>query len=131
MKDVPFSEKSFWIFFFFTFICALCCSLARVCIDFIRHIFVKYLLIFVSVFFLNEYCGERLNVEFYDQFRLRLARDPRHQPSLHCKLLLHTNRQNYMLVTFTDLDIKGDCDSDWLELHDGSSRTDPYLAGKI
>ena len=27
--------------FVFTFICALCSSLARVCIDFIRHIFVN------------------------------------------------------------------------------------------
>ena len=79
--------------------------------------------------YMDTYCDSSINVGFYDQIRLKLTSSYNYRPNFKCQVTLKTDLGDRMMVFFKDLDMESTCSNDWVELDDGQSRSDPYIAG--
>ena len=82
---------------------------------------------------MDQYCGQNIDLDNYDQIRLKLTSRSSYEPDMNCQVTIGTAFSDQMMLYFKSLDIEKDftCSSDYLEMHDGLSTGDPYIGGKI
>ena len=83
---------------------------------------------FVLVF-MDQHCGGTISIWDDSQIRLKLTSDYHYKSNTQCQLTIETNYDEKMMFYFRDLDTENVCSNDWLEIDDGTSRGNPYLAG--
>ena len=79
---------------------------------------------------MDTFCGSTINIGDTEQLRLKLTNSYNYPPNLRCQVTIETDYDSMMMFYFRDLRTENNCAYDWLEIDDGSSRSDPYLAGK-
>ena len=101
-----------------------------------RHYYIcihlpKEHIVFIPVYYMDNYCGSIISHGKFEQFRLKLTSSPNYQSDFQCEVTLETNPGDHMFIKFLFLDLEeaSDCSYDWVELDDGSSRSAQYLAG--
>lgn len=67
----------------------------------------------------------------YKQIRLKLTSSSSYDPDMRCEFTVNTGSGSQLMVYFKDIDIEysSGCQTDYLELHDGSSLSNPTIAG--
>lgn len=85
----------------------------------------------ISYFYMDQYCGQNIDLDNYDQIRLKLTSRSSFEPDMNCQVTIGTAFSDQMMLYFKSLDIEKDftCSSDYLEMHDGLSMGDPYIGG--
>ena len=82
----------------------------------------------VTVFtdFMRHKCNETIYVET-DQIHILFSSEP----NMRCQLNINTTESKQMMLFFTKMCIQQhrDCRNIFLEINDGSSRDDPFIAG--
>lgn len=81
---------------------------------------------------MDNWCGETIDIDD-SQIRLQLTANSAYAPNMKCQLTLSAFSDRQMMIYFKYMDIEqsGTCDFDYLEMDDGSSRSDPYIDGKL
>ena len=79
---------------------------------------------------MDNWCGRTLHAS-NDQIRLQLTSSISYAPNMKCQLNIDTYGSKQMMLFFNSLDIEqsGTYYYDFLEMDDGSSRDDTYIAG--
>ena len=78
---------------------------------------------------MDQQCWSTINIGNYSQIRLKLTSSFKYVASFRCQVIIKAKFGAKMMFNFRDLSMEDNCDNDWLEIDDGSSRSDPYLAG--
>lgn len=81
-------------------------------------------------YYMDNWCGETIDIDD-SQIRLRLTASSAYAPNMKCQLTLSSFSERQMMIYFKYMDIEqsGTCDFDYLEMYDGSSRSDPSIDG--
>ena len=83
---------------------------------------------------MNEFCygGSSIDVNTYDQIRLKLTAGTSYDANMRCQLRLTTTWDSQLMVYFKSMDISysSGCQTDYLQLYDGSTRSFPLIPGK-
>ena len=88
-----------------------------------------------SIYLLSDYLDENCNGTLYvsntGPLLLNLTRHAHYQPSMECQVTITGLEHHRLMVYFRSIDIEheGDCAYDWVELDDGDTRADAYIAG--
>ena len=80
---------------------------------------------------MDDWCGNTIKVENH-QMHFKLTANPAYARNMSCKVTLKVNATSRMMIYFDDMDIEqsGTCEYDYLEMDDGISRYNSYIAGK-
>ena len=79
---------------------------------------------------MDGFCGKTLSIGDINQMRLKLTSNYNYRRNFRCQLTIKTDYDKRMMFYFRDMEIESPCSNDWLEIDDGRSKSDPYLAGK-
>lgn len=84
-------------------------------------------------YYMDEQCGGSLDLTDMGSIRLKLTSKHVFQPSMDCTLLITTSKYNeQFMLFFRKFDVEdgpADCQSNWLQVHDGSSMNASYVEG--
>ena len=91
----------------------------------------KYMYTLLFIDYMDLYCGETINVGAHHQIRLKLTSSSAYDSNMHCEVTLKTDWSRRMMFFFKAMNIEqsDNCQDDFLEIDDGSSRSDPYITG--
>ena len=83
--------------------------------------------------YMDIYCGGTIDVGNYNQIRLHLTSSSSYDPDMSCQVTVQTKFAEQMMLYFEDLNMEmsPNCMNTYLEIHDGVSRADPYIGGKV
>ena len=83
---------------------------------------------------MNKFCygGSSIDVNTIDQIRLKLTAGTSYDANMRCQLRLTTTWDSQLMVYFKSMDISysSGCQTDYLQLYDGSTRSFPLIPGK-
>lgn len=87
----------------------------------------------ITNYYMNKFCygGSSIDVNTYDQIRLKLTAGTSYGANMRCQLRLTTTWDSQLMVYFKSMDISysSGCQTDYLQLYDGSTRSFPLIPG--
>ena len=79
---------------------------------------------------MDTHCGDTRDIFWDDAIRVKLS-NGRYRTNMDCTISVTTLSSSRLMLYFRSMDIEFEsaCNYDWLEIHDGDSRTDKPLTG--